>query len=146
MEDYEEADCDQEMKPLLVDESVVSSSAVVEQPAPCSSPLADQAGMTMIKMATPSSSSKKESRRGNRYAEFIQDNRLRLKSYFRRRHVPLKKAFDMDLQCGTLTFLMQISDDIQECLYYGHDGLISAFLSPQGLSLSLVNNFIEEGK
>lgn len=139
---------DQEMKAESFDfESEISSSSAVVGPASTApAPLADQAGMTVIKMATPSTSSKKESRRGNRYAGFIQDNRLRIKSYFRRRHVPLKKAFDMDLQCGTQTFLMQISDDIQECLYYGADGLISAFLSQEGLSLNHVNQFISEGK
>ena len=51
----------------------------------------------------------------------------------------------MDLQCGTQTFLIQISDDIEECLYYGNDKLVQKFLSEQGLSLSNVNDFIANG-
>ena len=51
----------------------------------------------------------------------------------------------MDLQCGTQSFLMQISDDIEECLYYGHDKLVKKFLSSEGVNLALVNDFIAEG-
>ena len=87
----------------------------------------------------------KSSRKGHRITEFIQDKALRIKSYFRRRHVPFKRAFDMDLQCGTQSFLMQISDDIEECLYYGHDKLVKKFLSSEGVNLALVNDFIAEG-
>ena len=61
--------------------------------------------------------------------------------------MPLKRAFDMDLQCGTQTFLIQISDDIEECLYYGHDKLVDKFMNDKnGLSLANVNAFIAEGK
>ena len=95
---------------------------------------------TMSMGATP-----KSSRKGHRITEFIQDKALRIKSYFRRRHVPFKRAFDMDLQCGTQSFLMQISDDIEECLYYGHDKLVKNFLSSEGVNLVFVNDFIAEG-
>ena len=87
----------------------------------------------------------KEKRKVNRITEYIEDQKDRIRSYFRRRHVPLKRAFDMDLQCGTQTFLIQISDDIEECLYYGNDKLVQKFLSEQGLSLSNVNDFIANG-
>ena len=87
----------------------------------------------------------KEKRKVNRITEYIEDQKDRIRSYFRRRHVPLKRAFDMDLQCGTQTFLIQISDDIEECLYYGNDKLVQKFLSEQGLSLANVNDFIANG-
>jgi len=88
----------------------------------------------------------KEKRKVNRITEYIEDQKDRIRSYFRRRHVPLKRAFDMDLQCGTQTFLIQISDDIEECLYYGNDKLVQKFLSEQGLSLANVNDFIANEK
>ena len=48
--------------------------------------------------------------------QYIADKPARLKSYFRRRHVPFKRTYDMNLQCGTTSLLIQISDDIEECL------------------------------
>ena len=36
----------------------------------------------------------------------------KIHSYFWRTHVPLKRAFNFDLQCGTQTFLIQISDNM----------------------------------
>ena len=40
---------------------------------------------------------------------------------------------------------MQISDDIEECLYFGHDKLVNKFLSSEGVNLASVNDFIAEG-
>lgn len=94
------------------------------------------------KMATPKSSRKV----ARKITEFIEDKNLRVKSYFRRRHVPLKRAFDMDLQCGTQTFMIQISTDIEEVLYYGHDKLVKNFLNQDGVTLQFVSDFIVEGK
>ena len=71
-----------------------------------------------------------------RITEYIQNRQSRLKSYFRRRHVPFKRTFDMDLQCGTCSLLVQISDDIEECLYFGDERLVERFLDHvQGLRL-----------
>ena len=82
-----------------------------------------------------------------RITEYIKDRTLRIKSYFRRRHVPFKRAFDMNLQCGTSSLLIQISDDIEECLYFGDDRLVERFLDPmQGLRLSHVHQIIQHGK
>ena len=36
------------------------------------------------------------------------DTHLRLKSFFRRRDVIFRRVFDLDLQCGTLSFLLQV--------------------------------------
>merc|ERR1711997_1012868 len=103
-------------------------------------------GEADISGGTSFSPNKTEKRKVNRITEFIEDKTARVRSYFRRRHVPLKRAFDMDLQCGTQTFLIQISDDIEECLYYGNDKLVQKFISEQGLSLANVNSFIADEK
>ena len=148
---------------LLIDESSETAISSLAAPASTSSPTPPpQAALkqanssttkpNMANMAALDSNESmnlgatpKSSRKGHRITEFIQDKALRIKSYFRRRHVPFKRAFDMDLQCGTQSFLMQISDDIEECLYYGHDKLVKKFLSSEGVNLALVNDFIAEG-
>ena len=79
--------------------------------------------------------------------QYITDRPSRLKSYFRRRHVPFKRIFDMNLQCGTSSLLIQISDDIEECLFHGEESLVEPFLDPgQGLKLSQVTQIIQQGK
>ena len=79
--------------------------------------------------------------------QYIADKPARLKSYFRRRHVPFKRTYDMNLQCGTTSLLVQISDDIEECLYHGDERLVEQFLDTgQGVNLSLVNQIIQQGK
>ena len=141
---------------LLIDESISSAPASPGHLLPNSATI--KAGMdSSIKMASETitseadissnlSPNKSENKRKvNRITEFIEDKTARIRSYFRRRHVPLKRAFDMDLQCGTQTFLIQISDDIEECLYYGNDKLVQKFISEQGLSLANVNSFIADG-
>merc|ERR1712020_819209 len=79
--------------------------------------------------------------------QYITDRPARLKSYFRRRHVPFKRTFDMNLQCGTSSLLIQISDDIEECIYHGEDTLVEPFLDPgQGLKISHVNQIVQQQK
>ena len=79
--------------------------------------------------------------------QYIKDRPSRLKSYFRRRHIPFKRTFDMNLQCGTTSLLIQISDDIEECLYHGDERLVERFLDTgQGLRLSHVHQIIQQGK
>merc|ERR1712020_834705 len=79
--------------------------------------------------------------------QYIADKPARLKSYFRRRHVPFKRTYDMNLQCGTTSLLIQISDDIEECLYHGDERLVEQFLDTgQGVNLSLVNQIIQQEK
>ena len=52
----------------------------------------------------------------------------------------------MNLQCGTSSLLIQISDDIQECLYHGDEKLVERFLDTgQGLRLSHVHQDIQQG-
>ena len=78
--------------------------------------------------------------------QYIADKPARLKSYFRRRHVPFKRTYDMNLQCGTTSLLIQVSDDIEECLYHGDERLVDQFLDTgQGVNLSLVNQIIQQG-
>ena len=53
----------------------------------------------------------------------------------------------MNLQCGTTSLLIQISDDIEECLYHGDERLVERFLDTgQGLRLSHVHQIIQQGK
>merc|ERR1712156_864209 len=79
--------------------------------------------------------------------QYIADKPARLKSYFRRRHVPFKRTYDMNLQCGTKSLLIQISDDIEECLYHGDDNLVDQFLDTgQGVNISLVHQMIQQEK
>lgn len=79
--------------------------------------------------------------------QYIKDKPARLKSYFRRRHVPFKRTYDMNLQCGTKSLLIQISDDIEECLYHGDDNLVDQFLDTgQGVNISLVHQMIQQEK
>ncbi len=104
------------------------------------------ANKTTSKMATPTSATKTPLRKGQRITEFIEDKASRIKSYFRRRHVPFKRAFDLDLQCGSRSLLVQVSDDIEECLYFGHDSLVKMFLKPKGLNFGHVNSLIADGK
>jgi len=125
---------------LLIDESV-SSSAPASPSCSNSFKMATNAAHANTASKTPTSAKRK----ANRITDFIEDKTSRIRSYFRRRHVPLKKAFEMDLQCGTQTLLVQISEDIDECLFYGHDKLVQMFLSQQGISVVNVNDFIAEG-
>ena len=143
---------------LLIDESISSAPASPGHLLPNSATMKAGMDSSITKMASESSTLNEaeilsnsspnktdNKRKVNRITEFIEDKTARIRSYFRRRHVPLKRAFDMDLQCGTQTFLIQISDDIEECLYYGNDKLVQKFLSDQGLSLANVNSFIADG-
>lgn len=51
-----------------------------------------------------------------------------------------------DLQCGTKSLLVQVCDDIEECLYFGHDKLVEKFLSSDGINLQHANELIQEGE
>ena len=139
---------------LLVDESISSSAPAspghLQQhntKAGDSTKMASSNADMTINLSPPLTGNGKSggTRKFNRITEFIEDKTQRIRSYFRRRHVPLKRAFDMDLQCGTQTFMLQISDDIEECLYYGNDKLVQKFLTDQGLNLANVNSFITDG-
>lgn len=117
---------------LLIDESVSSS-------APASPSCSSQQQPKMAAVIP------KTTRKGHRITQFIEDKTLRVRSYFRRRHIPFKRAFELDLQCGTQSLLLQIDEDIEECLYYGHDKLVEQFLSNEGINLAHANNIIVEG-
>ena len=134
----EDSNMDEESNRLLIDESVVSSSAPASPPTSSSQ-------LQVPNNAKMAATGTKTTRKGHRITEYIQDKSLRMKSYFRRRCVPFKRAFDMDLQCGTQSLLVQISDDIEECLYYGHDRLVQKFLSSEGINFVHVDAIILEG-
>ena len=55
---------------------------------------------------------------------FQPDTGARLKSFFRRRDVIFRRVFDLDLQCGTLSFLLQVNEDKSfikaESIHYDH--------------------------
>jgi hypothetical protein len=51
-----------------------------------------------------------------------------------------------DLFCGTRSLFVQVNDDLDECLYCGDERLVRKFLSPQGLSLQDVKEFLATGK
>ena len=41
--------------------------------------------------------------------DFIEDKSLRIRSFLRRRQIPLKRIIDLDIQCGTCSFALQAS-------------------------------------
>ena len=50
-----------------------------------------------------------------------------------------------DLQCGSMSLLIQVCEDIEECLYFGDEKLVDKFLSAEGIKLAHVNDLITEG-
>nr|XP_040572394.1 LOW QUALITY PROTEIN: uncharacterized protein LOC121121511 [Lepeophtheirus salmonis] len=72
----------------------------------------------------------------NKPAEYVSDKGLRLRSYFRRRPVPFKRAVDLDMQVGSATFLVSLCEEVEECTYVGDEELVHQFLDPKGLQLS----------
>ena len=44
--------------------------------------------------------------------DFIFDKQLRIKSYLRRRGIPFRRCSELDIQCETKSFHLQISRDI----------------------------------
>ena len=132
---------DEESDRLLIDETAAMPSSSAAEEATASS-FGSSSELKQPKMAgtTP-----KTTRKGHRITEYIEDKSQRIRSYFRRRHVPFKRAFDMDLQCGTQSLLIQICDDIEECLYYGHDSLVQKFLTSEGINFVYCDDFISEG-
>merc|ERR1712037_312974 len=51
--------------------------------------------------------------------DFIVDKQLRIKSYLRRRGIPFKRCSELDIQCGTKGFHLQISKDLDEVVFSG---------------------------
>ena len=137
---------DEESDRLLIDETAAmpSSSSAAEE-ATASSLIGHSSSNSELKQPKMAGTTPKTTRKGHRITEYIEDKSQRIRSYFRRRHVPFKRAFDMDLQCGTQSLLIQICDDIEECLYYGHDSLVEKFLTPEGINFVYCDDFISEG-
>jgi hypothetical protein len=71
---------------------------------------------------------------------------LRLKSYVRRRPIPLKRLTELDAQCGTKSFTCQILLEMGEAIYTGHPELVKCFTSEAGLKLSDINNILVSGR
>ena len=75
----------------------------------------------------------------------ITDKPFRIRSYLRRRPVPLKRCLELDVQCATKSFHLQINADIDEAVYCGAADMLALFLSPEGLRLSEVCRLLEAG-
>ena len=79
-------------------------------------------------------------------SDFILDKPFRIRSYLRRRPIPLKRCLELDIQCGTRSFHLQISRDIDEAVYCGDKELVEMFLSKEGIKLSDLHSMLMEGK
>ena len=86
----------------------------------------------------------KQTRRKN--SDFIFDKTLRLKSLFRRRGIPFRRCSELDIQCGTRSFHLQISRDTDEAVYAGSAELVKLFLSSDGLKLSDLNQMLSHSR
>ena len=78
--------------------------------------------------------------------DYILDKPFRIRSYLRRRPIPLKRCLELDIQCGTKSFHLQISPDIDEAVYCGAPDLVDLFLKPSGLKLSDVCRILAEAR
>jgi len=79
-------------------------------------------------------------------SDFILDKPFRIRSYLRRRPIPLKRCLELDVQCGTRSFHLQISRDIDEAVYCGAKELVDLFLSKEGIKLSNLHNMLMESR
>ena len=79
-------------------------------------------------------------------SDFIFDKPLRVRSYMRRRAIPFKRCLELDAQCGTKSFHIQISKDIDEALYCGSKEITELFLSAEGIKVSDLNNLLLSGR
>ena len=68
--------------------------------------------------------------------DFIVDKQLRIKSYLRRRGIPFKRCSELDIQCGTKSFHLQISKDLGEVVFSGEKELLELFHSTRGIKIS----------
>ena len=68
--------------------------------------------------------------------DFIVDKQLRIKSYLRRRGIPFKRCSELDIQCGTKSFHLQISKDLDEVVFSGEKELLELFHSTRGIKIS----------
>ena len=79
-------------------------------------------------------------------SNYITDRAFRIKSFQRRRSIPLKRLADLDRSCGTKSFLLQVNPEVDEAVYYGVPSLVERFLSKDGLKLSDVNAILQSSK
>lgn len=68
--------------------------------------------------------------------DFIIDKQLRIKSYLRRRGIPYRRCSELDIQCGTKSFHLQISKDLDEVVFSGDKELLELFHSARGIKIS----------
>jgi len=78
--------------------------------------------------------------------DFIADKSLRVRSFLRRRPIPLKRLLELDIQCGTHSFALQANAEVEEVVYCGSKELVDCFLSRDGLKVSDVNSLIVAAK
>ena len=78
--------------------------------------------------------------------DYILDKPFRIRSYLRRRPIPLKRCLELDVQCGTKSFHLQINPDIDEAVYCGSPDLVRLFLQSSGLKLSDVCRLLAQAR
>ena len=78
--------------------------------------------------------------------DYILDKPFRIRSYLRRRPIPLKRCLELDVQCGTKSFHLQINPDIDEAVYCGSPDLVRLFLRSEGLKLSDVCRLLAQSR
>ena len=81
-----------------------------------------------------------------RKTDFIVDKQLRIKSYLRRRGIPFRRCSELDIQCGTKSFHLQISKDLDEVLFSGSKELLELFHSASGIKISDLYKILSQCK
>ena len=78
--------------------------------------------------------------------QFIFDKQLRIKSFVRRRGIPFRRCNELDIQCGTQSFHLQISKDLDEVVYFGSQSLTGLFLGSEGIKVSDIQQILVSAK
>ena len=110
--------------------------------------LKDPASMSTVMEEPVSINKENQSIKFNRRKnnDFIFDKQLRIKSFLRRRGIPFKRCSELDTQCGTKSFHLQTSKDLDETVYSGSPDLVELFLSSGGIKISDLNRILLENK
>ena len=132
-------------------------SSVPDKPGPDVGPVPDKPGPAVVSVPDKDDEDNslkidenakvsKEVVKRKKIAGFIVDKTLRIRSFVRRRPIPFKRLSELDVQCGTKSFMVQINKDLDEVVYSGSNDLVKCFLSSAGLKISDVNNVLVAGK
>ena len=101
---------------------------------------------TELKIDESSKQPKDSSSKRKKVLNYIAEKSLRIRSYVRRRPIPLKRIHDIDIQCGSKSFILQVNNDLDEVVYCGNPELLKCFLSPTGLKISDANSVLVAGR